>query len=59
MRPDKHLTRPKQRALESARVISGSLDALGAQMDNWRSLYKDGGINPATDPCALESLWLI
>lgn len=44
----------KQRALESARVISGSLDALGAQMDNWRSLYKDGGINPATDPAVRE-----
>ena len=44
----------KQKALGSARTISGSLESLGEQMESFRQMYKDGGINPATDPAVRE-----
>ncbi len=40
----------KQKALQSARTISGSLDALGAQMDAFRTQYNNGGISDAVNP---------
>lgn len=40
----------KQRSLSSARVISGSLSKLGAQMETFKKAAAEGGISDATDP---------
>ena len=44
----------KQRSLGSARVISGSLDKLTAQMETFRQAAKTGGISDATNPAVRE-----
>ena len=44
----------KQRSLGSARVISKSLDNLGAQMETFKQAAKTSGISDATDPAIRE-----
>ena len=44
----------RNKALNSARTISGSLEALGEQMDSFKQMYKDKKISPAMDPAVRE-----
>lgn len=44
----------KQRALSSARTISGALDALSAQTEAFRQSYNNGGVSDAVNPAVRE-----
>ena len=44
----------KDRAINSASVVSGSLDNLTAQMDVWKNLYKTDSVSDANDPLVRE-----
>ena len=44
----------KDRAINSASVVSGSLDNLTAQMDVWKNLYKTDSVSDANDPMVRE-----